>query len=53
MIHTCALRLRLDALRADVERAMARVRAVRRGVDPWVLAVVEGPREAPPDDDPE
>lgn len=50
-LRTCALRLRLPALRRDVEAALVRVRRMRVEGDGFVQAVIDGPRPAPPEPD--
>lgn len=50
-LRTCALRLRLPALRSELDRAIAGVRRARRGSDPFVQAVLDGPRPQPAVDD--
>lgn len=55
-LRTCALRLRLPALRRDVEATLSRVRRLRHDRDGFIQAVLDGPRPTPPppdDDDPE
>ncbi len=54
-LRTCALRLRLPALRSELDRAIVGVRRARRGSDPFVQAVLDGPRPPPTvvDDDDE
>ncbi len=50
-LRTCAMRLRLPVLRGEVEAALVRVRAMRAQADGMVLAVLDGPRPAPPPPD--
>lgn len=50
-LRTCALRLRLGAMRRDVEAALVRVRRMRSEGEGFVQAVLDGPRPAPPEPD--
>jgi hypothetical protein len=46
-LRTCALRLRRPALRGELDRAIVGVRRARRVSDPFVQAVLDGPRPPP------
>lgn len=50
-LRTCALRLRLPALRSELEATLTRVRRLRRAGDPFVQIVLDGPRPQPTPED--